>query len=68
MRERLIDNVARNVGPRRGDVIDLLLVCLLSEGHFLLEGESGAGKTMFFDAFARSFNMTYRKIPMTVDL
>ena len=50
------------------DVIDLLLVALLSDGHVLIEDMPGMGKTMLAKALARSLGASFHRIQGTPDL
>ena len=50
------------------DVIDLLLVALLSDGHVLIEDMPGMGKTLLAKALARSLGATFHRIQGTPDL
>jgi len=50
------------------DVIELLLVALLCEGHVLLEDVPGVGKTMLAKSLARSLDCVFRRIQFTPDL
>src|ERR1700756_2634260 len=65
--ERAADNVERVIVGKR-DVIDLLLVALLCEGHVLLEDVPGVGKTMLAKSLARTLDCTFRRIQFTPDL
>ena len=60
-------NVARVIVGKL-DVIDLLLVALLSNGHVLLEDVPGMGKTVMAKALARSLGATFQRVQGTPDL
>src|SRR5260370_2940345 len=50
------------------DIIDLLLVALLSDGHVLLEDVPGMGKTVMAKALARSIGATFQRVQGLPDL
>lgn len=50
------------------EVLDLLLVALLSDGHVLIEDVPGMGKTMMAKALARSLGANFQRIQGTPDL
>lgn len=52
----------------QGEVIDLLLIGLLSEGHILLEGLPGTAKTTLVKSLARSLNLDFNRIQLTPDM
>ncbi len=52
----------------KADVIDLLLVALLAEGHPLIEDVPGVGKTIMAKALARSLGLSFARIQGTPDL
>lgn len=67
----LFENIARNVeSVIRGkpDTIRLVLLCLLSEGHLLLEDAPGVGKTSLAKAIGRSIEVEVGRIQFTPDL
>ncbi len=50
------------------DVGELMLVALLCEGHVILEGVPGTGKTLLARVFARSLDMGFKRVQFTPDL
>jgi MoxR-like ATPase len=50
------------------NLVQLLAVALLSEGHVLIEGPPGTGKTLLAKVFAMSIGGTFSRIQMTPDL
>ncbi|MFN4294628.1 MAG: AAA family ATPase [Thermoflexales bacterium] len=64
---RLVDNVERVIFGKR-DVIELTAICLLCQGHLLIEDVPGVGKTMLAKALARSIGGTFKRIQFTPDM
>jgi len=54
------------VGKRR--IVEALFLALLSEGHILLEGVPGVGKTFIARCFARAIGGEFHRLQMTPDL
>ena len=50
------------------DVIELVLLCLVSEGHLLIEDVPGVGKTSLAKALAASIDGTFGRLQFTPDL
>src|SRR5271169_2025400 len=50
------------------DVVEGVLICLLSGGHVLLEGVPGLGKTTLLRTLARTLHLKYSRIQFTPDL
>jgi MoxR-like ATPase len=65
--DTIVANVAKVIHGKE-EPIRLALVCLLSEGHLLLEDVPGVGKTTLAKALARSFDLECRRIQFTPDL
>ena len=64
---RLREQVGRVVLGQK-QVVDLMLVALLSEGHVLLEGVPGTAKTLLARAFASCLSLRFGRIQFTPDL
>ena len=58
----------RSVIVGKDDVIDLVLVALLAEGHILIEDVPGTGKTTLAKTIARTLDCSFRRIQFTPDL
>src|SRR5579875_2892177 len=65
--ETIRANVARVIIGKQ-EIIDLLLVALLSNGHVLIEDVPGMGKTMLAKSLARSLGATFQRVQGTPDL
>ncbi len=50
------------------DMIDALLIALLTEGHVLLEGMPGLAKTMAVRSLSQTMNLDFGRIQFTPDL
>ncbi len=64
---RVRENIQRVI-VGKDEVIDLMLIAVLSEGHVLLEDVPGTGKTTLAKAMAASLGCTFRRIQFTPDL
>jgi MoxR-like ATPase len=65
------ERVRANVGCAfigKADVIDLVLVAILCEGHLLIEDVPGIGKTTLAKSVAASLGCTFARIQCTPDL
>ncbi|WP_207640656.1 AAA family ATPase [Alkaliphilus transvaalensis] len=65
--DRIKDNVSKVIVGKE-DVIDLLLVSLITSGHVLLEDVPGLGKTQLAKSFAKSIDCSFNRIQFTPDL
>ncbi len=52
----------------KSESVKLALVCLLAEGHLLIEDVPGVGKTTLAHSLARVFDCSFRRIQFTSDL
>jgi MoxR-like ATPase len=65
--ERVVENVATVVHAEE-ETLRLVVYCLVSEGHLIIEDFPGVGKTMLAKALARSLDCTFSRLQFTPDL
>src|SRR6202011_3081378 len=65
--EGVVDNVSRVIQGKES-AIRLALVCMVAEGHLLIEDVPGVGKTSLAKALARSIDVEWHRIQFTPDL
>ena len=66
-----IAEIRENIGKvivGKDDVINKVLICLIADGHVLLEDLPGTGKTMMSKALAVSIDSRFSRIQFTPDL
>ncbi|ADT85087.1 AAA family ATPase [Thermococcus barophilus] len=65
--EKLKEEI-HNAVVGKDDVIELLSVALLAEGHVILEGIPGVAKTTIAKSFANALGLKFSRIQLTPDL
>ncbi len=65
--QAITDNVGQVVQGKPA-AVDLAVICLLAEGHLLVEDVPGVGKTSLAKALATSIECTWKRIQFTPDL
>jgi MoxR-like ATPase len=63
----IVDNL-RRVVHAPDETLSLCVLCLVSEGHLILEDFPGVGKTMLAKALARSLDVSFSRMQFTPDL
>jgi MoxR-like ATPase len=66
-----LDGVRKHLGTRvvgQRELIDSMLICLVSEGHVLVEGMPGLAKTTAVKALAEAIEGDYHRVQFTPDL
>jgi MoxR-like ATPase len=64
---RIADEVRRVIVGHQ-EVLEGVLLCLLTEGHAILEGVPGIGKTLLVRTLAEALDLRFRRIQFTPDL
>lgn len=65
--EGIVANVERVIQGKH-EVVELMLLCLVSEGHLLLEDVPGVGKTNLAKSLAASVECSFGRVQFTPDL
>ena len=67
MYESIVDNVGLVLKGKKNP-IELAVVCLLADGHLLIEDVPGVGKTSLAKALSASIDCTWKRVQFTPDL
>ena len=65
--ERVVANLERAVHAPR-ETLELCVLCLLAEGHVIIEDFPGVGKTVLAKSLARSLDLSFSRLQFTPDL
>src|SRR5215216_2563319 len=65
--ERILENVEKVIIGKASEV-RLAVICLLCEGHLLIEDVPGVGKTTLARSLAKSTGCTFKRIQFTPDI
>jgi MoxR-like ATPase len=67
MFDSIVDNVGLVLQGKKGP-IELAVVCLLADGHLLIEDVPGVGKTSLAKALSASIECSWKRVQFTPDL
>lgn len=65
--EKLLNNL-KGVIIGKDEVLDLVVITLLSQGHLLIDDVPGVGKTMLAKSLAKSLGCSFNRIQFTPDM
>ena len=65
--EKILNNASKIIIGKK-DVLEAIMIAILSEGHILLEGVPGVGKTLIAKTIAQLIGGEFKRIQMTPDL
>ncbi len=64
---KLLNNL-KKVIIGKDQVLEMVIICLISRGHLLIEDVPGVGKTTLVKALAKSIGLNYKRVQFTSDL
>ena len=64
---KILDELERAIFGKR-DALELVLTCLLTEGHLLIEDLPGLGKPTLANAMARVLGLDFNRVQFPSDL
>ena len=64
---RVVDNIETVIKGKR-EQVELVVMCMLAEGHVLIEDVPGTGKTSLVSALAKTIDCTFKRIQFTPDV
>jgi MoxR-like ATPase len=65
--QRIVENLAQVVHAPE-ETLRLVVLCMVAEGHLIIEDFPGVGKTMLAKALARSVDCSFSRLQFTPDL
>lgn len=65
--QRILQEISKVIVGQES-ILERMLICLIANGHMLLEGVPGLAKTMAVQTFARVLGLKFQRISFTPDL
>lgn len=64
---KIVDNIETVIVGKR-DVVEIVVLAMIAEGHVLIEDVPGTGKTSLISALAKTVNCDFKRIQFTPDV
>lgn len=64
---KIVDNIETVIVGKR-DVVEIVVLAMIAEGHVLIEDVPGTGKTSLISALAKTVNCEFKRIQFTPDV
>ena len=64
---KIVDNIETVIVGKR-DVVEIVVLAMIAEGHVLIEDVPGTGKTSLISALAKTVNCGFKRIQFTPDV
>lgn len=64
---KLLNNLKKII-IGKDEILEMVIICLISRGHALIEDVPGVGKTTLVKALAKSIGLSYKRVQFTSDL
>lgn len=65
--KKIVDNIETVIRGKR-EQVELVVMCMLAEGHVLIEDVPGVGKTSLVSALAKTIDCDFKRIQFTPDV
>lgn len=64
---KIVDNIETVIVGKR-DIVEIVVLAMIAEGHVLIEDVPGTGKTSLISALAKTVNCDFKRIQFTPDV
>lgn len=64
---KIVDNIETVIVGKR-DIVEIVVLAMIAEGHVLIEDVPGTGKTSLISALAKTINCDFKRIQFTPDV
>ncbi|MBQ8062381.1 MAG: AAA family ATPase, partial [Clostridia bacterium] len=64
---KIVDNIETVIVGKR-EIVEIVVLAMIAEGHVLIEDVPGTGKTSLISALAKTVNCDFKRIQFTPDV